>query len=175
MQGSLERALRRAEYLEASAAEYHAAQEQRTADDQPDDKGGNEDDWEDEQWEDTLEVCSRPASPPPSAESSPGSSPATSNAPSRSSSPATPYDRRPSAKGSQSYCEESPVGTQFDTTDFPTAGSGAFTGRRSRRRTGGRRGQFYTPEQLKESGCRVIKWKGRYVWHFILPLKHGGS
>ncbi|KAJ7256712.1 hypothetical protein C8J57DRAFT_1517350 [Mycena rebaudengoi] len=54
MQGSLERALRRAEYLEALSAEYHAAQEQRTSDDQPNDEGGSEDNWEDEQWEDTL-------------------------------------------------------------------------------------------------------------------------
>ncbi|KAJ7148077.1 hypothetical protein C8R43DRAFT_889161 [Mycena crocata] len=74
--------------------------------------------------------------------------------------PQTPYERVPDTRYSQDYREQSPHRVDFDATDLPKSGGGAWVGRRSK---GSQR--LYTLPELEREGYEYVEWNGRSVLH----------
>ncbi|KAJ7260058.1 hypothetical protein C8J57DRAFT_1233078 [Mycena rebaudengoi] len=76
---------------------------------------------------------------------------------------ANAWGRPPKAKHSQDYRELSPERTNLDTSRASISAS-AWVGTRPKGKGKGRcrrKGCMWTTEELKEFGCRHIRWKGR--------------
>jgi hypothetical protein len=69
---------------------------------------------------------------------------------------AGPYARAPNARG-QAYRERSPHTVAFDATELPSAGGGAWVGRRSKETAR----RYFTLRELDEMGKEYIEWDGK--------------